>query len=80
MMNLFKKKTPEKERAKQRKLLEMEVEKQGVLAIASRLDTASDQREFINDYWSEKILGYDPITESEENDNDRENYSTGFIR
>ena len=67
MMNFFKKKIPKKERAEQRKLLEKEVEKQGVLAIASRLDTASEQIAFVNDYWSEKIIGYNPITESEEN-------------
>lgn len=70
MMNLFKKKTAKKERAEQRELLEIEVEKQGVLAVASRLDTPSEQIAFVNDYWSGKVLGYDPIIESEENEND----------
>lgn len=69
--HLFKPKTRKKEISRQQKMIEEEVERQGVLAVASRLDTAKEQREFINEYWTGK-LGYTPTTteneENEEND------------
>ncbi|MEK4872230.1 hypothetical protein [Niallia sp. FSL W8-1348] len=36
------------------KLLSEEVEKQGLLVMASRLTTAEEQREFISKYWELK--------------------------
>lgn len=69
MMRVFKKNYAEKAHSEQRKQLELEVERQGVLAIASRLDTADEQREFINDYWIGRY-GYETIAESEEKEND----------
>ncbi|SCM99120.1 Protein of unknown function [Bacillus mycoides] len=46
-----------KERRKQKEqfqLLAKEVEKQGVVTLASRLDTAEEQRVFIAEYWEAK--------------------------
>ena len=73
MMGFFKKKPSKKERTEQRRILELEVEKQGVLAVASRLETATEQREFINDYWAGKD-GHEDLTinRNGENDNEKE--------